>query len=1100
MADTMGDLTNALLNQYSNSFPNNKSFNDIKNSIIEGMKEVLGTNKMTSDGYFYKGNTKDSQEQRSAYNDIIKNFNDEENLIKKQYALKKSHEAELAALKAKYHITSSNQEEQLAKKILNDYKKLYEYQFDEKRKYYKQLDDEETKIYKNSLDKGEKLTKEQLKQLKTIEEKRKAIQENWPSSMSDALKNAFSKTWEEFDVKKKIGDALNYLSDTYFFNQLKSGFSNYNTAYEQNFTSIAGRTGYGNRSETHQLITDVISEVNSTNYLNKGLNFNKDVFPEIVNATKQGFLGDEAQEVAISNAIDKKIMPWLDTSSDTWINMRYELSDDMLQSIKGQQLLLQETREGNRILQDGVASVLLDSMQPTLLNIDANTTEFDDLLPQAQGIYSYYREFMDKQDAMKITKEVIDIYQNPGKALLNSSSSTSSKLMDITAVNGGDMFDIMKSKSNLYGLGIGASSLAKNAMANAFGLETGNWTRDDSTFKKANDYEALAERIEIFKGNDEDTKQKYLNTIGELSNYVTATQEYDNKLENAMTNAIKDSTTIAHFADIGERVLSNIIDIKRILIGNLVGELGNLFKNKKLSNTDNSFLKNLLGSQSNESGLLGLLNKGGSNLTGATAGSTKATIMGGLGVAGITSGVALGAYGISESIKDFKDGNTGTGVSNAIGGGLGLAGAGALTAGMLSVGAANAWNPLGWGLLIASGVTLLGTAIYKGVSNVSGAAEHVEEEYTERLKSIREQNRNEKLAWNDISKQLDETSDLDEKRNLLINSGLLSQADVNKARDMDASELEKLTSAYIQATKDFSKDVDTNIQKYKKEDRETAEAQQLGMRNAINEKMDAGKINENWLSASDAALYTLFEDLETRKKSGEEFDKHTKRTYKELSRAYADGKLTKKELNAIIDEGFFNDSLEKAKFSSDVMNNAYQNYISIGGSEVENDTKDWIKKNNYTLGIHHGADRTTEAITLAQKALDQTSKEGAEEYLKQAKAKGYKSSEFSEIKNAADKWGLTGYKLGSSYIPNDMLAILHAGERVLTANQNKEYTEELQTGNGSIIVNSIQDVVSAIQNQTKTIIDYLSTMNFNNSSGFKKMSMLPSMGNTKVTL
>ena len=59
---------------------------------------------------------------------------------------------------------------------------------------------------------------------------------------------------------------------------------------------------------------------------------------------------------------------------------------------------------------------------------------------------------------------------------------------------------------------------------------------------------------------------------------------------------------------------------------------------------------------------------------------------------------------------------------------------------------------------------------------------------------------------------------------------------------------------------------------------------------------------------------------------------------------------------------------------------------------------------------------------------------------------------------------------------------------------------ELETGNGSIIVNSIQDVVSAIQNQTKTIIDYLSTMNFNNSSGFKKMSMLPSMGNTKVTL
>ena len=76
---------------------------------------------------------------------------------------------------------------------------------------------------------------------------------------------------------------------------------------------------------------------------------------------------------------------------------------------------------------------------------------------------------------------------------------------------------------------------------------------------------------------------------------------------------------------------------------------------------------------------------------------------------------------------------------------------------------------------------------------------------------------------------------------------------------------------------------------------------------------------------------------------------------------------------------------------------------------------------------------------------------------------------FSEIKEAADYWELPGYKLGSSYIPYDMIAQLHAGERVLTANQNKEYTKELETGNGSIIVNSIQDVVSAIQNQTKTI-------------------------------
>lgn len=1091
MADTMGDLTNALLNQYSNSFPNNKSFNDIKNSIIEGMKEVLGTNKMTNDGYFYKGNTKDSREQRSAYNDIIKNFNDEENLIKKQYALKKSHEAELAALKAKYHIISSNQEEQLAKKTLNDYKKLYEYQFDEKRKYYKQLDDEEAKIYKNSLDKGEKLTKEQLKQLKTIEEKRKAIQENWPSSMSEALKNAFSKTWEEFDVKKKIGDALNYLSDTYFFNQLKSGFSNYNTAYEQNFTSIAGRTGYGNRSETHQLITDVISEVNSTNYLNKGLNFNKDVFPEIVNATKQGFLGDEAQEVAISNAIDKKIMPWLDTSSDTWINMRYELSDDMLQSIKGQQLLLQETREGNRILQDGVASVLLDSMQPTLLNIDANTTEFDDLLPQAQGIYSYYREFMDKQDAMKITKEVIDIYQNPGKALLNSSSSTSSKLMDITAVNGGGMFDIMKSKSNLYGLGIGASSLAKNAMANAFGLETGNWTRDDSTFKKANDYEALAKRIEIFKGNDEDTKQKYLNTIGELSNYVTATQEYDNKLENAMTNAIKDSTTIAHFADIGERVLSNIIDIKRILIGNLISELGNLFKNKKLNS-------------------IGGLTQGGKSL-GSKIGLTgaKATA---LGTAFTAGGLLAAGYGVKEAYNEFsqigKATNTDKETKDHINSGL-LATGGAVGGGMMAAaGLGLASGPVGWiGLGIAS-IGLLGKTIYDTTTKIGGASAAIESEYAQQKESIRQSTQSNINNLTDILGVLQKSTATEEEiqaqRNALMSSGLLTENDLLIAKDANKDQLEELTKAYLKSTNEFSGDIQTALDSYTAESKAWSQEAWAGMENVLQQYNDnddgKSRNDKGYIEAASMIMNTIYSDLEKQKQNGVKLDKSSQHIYDAITKSMSNG-YTADELNSIIDSGWFNEHLQSMNLSSPETINRIRTQMSTLDSDAARNIQSAMRNgNNY-----YDPTKTANALTYLINAKNSISKENAIEYLDEFKKAGYKLSNYkNERSQLESKWGsdidLKQYKLGSSYIPNDMLAILHAGERVLTANQNKEYTEELQTGNGSIIVNSIQDVVSAIQNQTKTIIDYLSTMNFNNSSGFKKMSMLPSMGNTKVTL
>ena len=1101
MAD---DILKALSDSYSNASSNMDS--DKKN-VNEAVGKTVATKRM--------------KEYAQELENIKKVRNAEADRYKELY------KAELNAGKYSQKVKAD-----LLKQEISHYTSLYNLN--------KELHTEQTKIleaerdvYAGITEKG-KITlhnqfelyslkiKEQNLEKQTIEYRIKQFEKR-----VDSVKKGLS------TVINHIFKDLNELSNIYLFNNWKKGISDLQTQYETNFTEISGRLGVSSGIDTHNFIGNVLNNVKSNDEYMKGLNFNNEVFPQITDAVKRGFQGEKAEEIGLTTAIDKKIMPWLDTTSDTWTNLQYNLSDNLLAQLKGQQLQLQATQEGNRILQNGVVSEITNSLAPTLLNIDANTTDVSTMTGQAQAMANALMDQgYSKQDAVKAVNQVIDAYQNPFKAL--RSNNTADKLYALGGLQGGDIASALTFANNFLQTGVNGN-FATSGAYEALGFVTNGLTRNTNWMK---DMDVATQAANGYVSTN--LQGTYNDKVNNLTEYVTATQKNDNEEQNKAVIKVFNDAFGNHILDIDKMILDEIINIKTWLITGLIAglatSLGNKFIDLGISGlSKKSFLKNLIGSQSGKtitynggrytselqdymnktgrsslhkgetiqtggSGLLGLLNKGGSNLTGTAAGSTKATIMGGLGVAGITGGVALGSYGISESIKDFKDGNTGTGISNAIGGGLGLAGAGALTAGMLGVGAANAWNPLGWGLLIASGVTLLGTAIYKGVSNVSGAAEHVEEEYTERLKSIREQNRNEKLAWSDISKQLDETSDLDKKRNLLINSGLLSQADVNKARDMDANELEKLTSAYIQATKDFSKDIDTNIQKYKKEDRETAEAQQLGMRNAINEKMDAGEINENWLSASDAALYTLFEDLETRKKSGEEFDKHTKRAYKELSRAYADGALTKKELNAIINEGFFNDSLEKAKFSSDIMNNAYQNYINVGGNEVESATTDWIKRNNYTLGVHHGADRTTEAITLAQKALDQTSKEGAEEYLKQAKAKGYKSSEFSEIKNAADKWDLTGYKLGSSYIPYDMIAQLHAGERVLTANQNKEYTKELETGNGSIIVNSIQDVVSAIQNQTKTIIDYLSTMNFNNSSGFKKMSMLPSMGNTKVTL
>ena len=46
--DIMNDLTNTLLNKYADSFKIGDSFNKIKDDIISGMKEALGTNRISS--------------------------------------------------------------------------------------------------------------------------------------------------------------------------------------------------------------------------------------------------------------------------------------------------------------------------------------------------------------------------------------------------------------------------------------------------------------------------------------------------------------------------------------------------------------------------------------------------------------------------------------------------------------------------------------------------------------------------------------------------------------------------------------------------------------------------------------------------------------------------------------------------------------------------------------------------------------------------------------------------------------------------------------------------------------------------------------------
>lgn len=1098
----MNDVMNELFNQYENSFTNNKS--DLTNALkdlVDGMKKSLGTEKMTDDGYFYKGNTPESREKRTSYNDIIKDFRDEEDLLKKQYALKRSHETELAALKAKYHVASSTQEEQLAKKTLNDYKKLYEYQFDEKRNYYKQLDEEESKIYKDSLDSGKKLTVDQLEQLKIVNEKRKKYRDEEEREEkeknkrkqleADKFVNQLKDKVKNIDWKKLVTDAFNFGVDTYISNQIKAGLTKYASAYEQNFTAIAGNTGYGNRKETHELITEIVSEVNSSSNLRKGLNFNTDVFPEIVNATKQGFLGDEAQEVAISNAIDKKIMPWLDTSSDTWINMKYQLSDDMLMSIKGQQMLLQETREGNRILQDGIASVLLDSMQPTLLNIDANTTDFEDLLGQAQGVYSYYRQFMSKQDAMKVTNEIMDAYQDPSKALLNSSSTVTQKLMSLQSLNGGDIDDIAGMYSSVASKAIGMNSIGIGAYSNAMGITTGGWTRDDTTMRKSADYASLQEVINDFTFSPDEAKKKYLDGVDNLDQYSTATKTYDNNLENITTNAIKNAVNFPHLTDVMEQGLLQLKEIRKTLIAMGVTASTAFIQRKLLGGTSETG-SNIFGKFVNSGGQAST--SGQHVMSGLSKGLIgKASIIGGAtgAVVGIKdtwdntktiTAMSLDNKEQAKNTKDYeaykkslKDRQFNVRGSSIAGGAIGaaagagggyLAGAAAgAAAGSVVPGLGNVIGAIVGGLIGVAGGYLgakageaIGEALNPFTNVLSDAA-------VESLNSLTILNKNwddEVIERQNLVDSMQAASDYETKKRLLLDAGFDKNL-VSMAKTSDA--LDKLGKSALGASKDNSalanaaEGLTVNLNN-------TAVGDVFGN---LKDELENLSSKERQAKLSEVLALTNM-DSDKRESIQKDIDK---------SRGFAN-RTTMKNVENI---------LARIQGASDETS-----VRSIAGNyDLRYDTLNMKYFNELNEAIlNQDKEAAIKAITMLKSDKISGSEKSAWDTIKSNKT--YKESlENMDI-------DINQYKLGSSYIPYDMIAQLHTGERVLTANQNKEYTQELNAGSGSILVNSIQDVVVAIQSQTKTIIDYLSTVSFNNPDGFKKLSMSPSLGNTKILL
>ena len=559
---------------------NNGNNNDIMNSLLESYIKAQSSER----DYFKKDFFKDMDRDIDHYVDANQEMPDskfdtyraQEAELNKIFDLRVKHEREIADMKHNSNFYQLKAEQNFNKQRLSDMKSFYEDSRMLEDKNYQDNLKQQADIYQAAGARKEGLHKDEIKRLNQLEKQQLVIEENLKrvrernqkslfENIQDKLENTLPKMLNT--LISHIGQDINKMTDYMYFDQVKAGMTQLQSAYESNFTPVAGYSGSDSRQENHDFIKSVLTEVNANDYTKHGLKFNEEVFPEITEAVKRGFTGDEASSIAISNAIDKKIMPWLETSSDTWTQLQFNMSEDRLQQIKGQQLLLQESREGNRLLQTGVVSTLLDIMQPTLLNIDANTTDVNDLSAQAQASIAYLMERgYGKQDAIKIATQAIDAYQNPAKALMNNGSPVE-MLMAQTSLAGGDLQDIFKTYGDVATMGVGNGPIGAQAVSNVMGINNGGLTRTDDNFRDLAEMSAgMQKYIKEFSTNPEAARQKYIDKESNLPENVTATFSHDADIQNRISEQVFNFNNKVHGMDTVNMIYDEVVDFKKWVI------------------------------------------------------------------------------------------------------------------------------------------------------------------------------------------------------------------------------------------------------------------------------------------------------------------------------------------------------------------------------------------------------------------------------------------------------------------------------------------------------------------------------------------------------
>lgn len=938
----------------------------------------------------------------------------------------------------------------------------------------------------------------------------------YKSTMSGLTDN-MSKLQNSAKLFNYAAQAISTMADIWI-KRFEAGMNNIVDKYESTFQAQAVQTGI-NEKEYFRKQKEMQDSLNK-----QGLQ-NNIAISEVMQATSDYVNSGvtnmaQAMQLGEQSAITKSLAPYLDTQSDAYVSLSQMFGPKFQKSIAGIGAAVSDSVGQNRFTVKNLSSII-DMLNPIMLASEKEILGQDELAYLESMKAKGYSE----QAVLQMMHDVKEIKENP-LGVLDNGNITQKMLAARGAdyVANADLTDLMYESQNLYSeLRGNATGYEKAALLKATGLEgTHSWLmsnqREDSINKESYNIARSAAN----------STTAYQNRLAKLAQdqYTTAKTEKDILAENLSLDVAIAQEKWPDLIKAVKEILPGIASLFATWAG------GKLFSG--LFGKSGSGFMSGLGSKATNSIGSGLMNVGLAMNPGSqsVAGSIATGAAGVAGTAALIGGGSYLAYdGIKDVGNDFKNGKTARGVADIaeIGGGAVAAGTATVAIGSsiasgagLSAGiAAAATNPIGWVALAIAGIGLAGKAAYdyaEYCKKSTDATEELNAQTEEQLRNMKASHKTEMDALNEYNQKIQKTTDVETAKQLIIDSGIATEAELQSEQYKSIDALKELTQQYINSKNTMNEDSEKYLQGLKEMTNQKQNEFIGEYLKKYGEDKDHGDLTyEDKQSINEYGLQMqkYIEDLVNSGEIDNESNKHAKYMWEHgiLDKNYYDDNLTEDDYRILFREGTNADRRVVGK--NMLAKDKYYNSLLASGTYTK---KVLGYKYDYDT-INSNEEQISKYLSGLRSAALSGDKGSVEGYIQSLKLAGVNSINDipekyrSEIQSALDSVGAS-YAIGSDYIrSNGQFAYLHEGEAVLTksaaallrSRTNVDISSvsgvaDALSANSTMTKEQVSSIVTAISNQTIQLIQKMDQI-LNSISANRRMptynQSLINLGSTK---